>query len=210
MTAGPTIAQPGSAPLAEVKSTHFTKSWWFRLYAVTILASFPVLLYLGGAFFQAYLTLPSLPGLNSNDYIMKRLNLRDWVTLDHISRHAVDAVVVSEDDGFFQNRGIEWDSVKQALREDWEAGRLKRGGSTLTQQVVKNVFLTRHKTLSRKIAEMVLASQVPRFVPKKESWRFISIAPSGVPSFTVFRPPRSFISRKFPLNSPPRRGPSWP
>lgn len=160
--------KPGAvpAPPGQGKPFRFTNSWWFRLYVVVVVVSFPVLLFLGAGFLQAYFLLPALPDLNSNDVVMKRLHLRDWVPLDHISPHVADVVVASEDDGFFLNRGIEWESVKKAMREDWEAGRLKRGGSTLTQQVVKNVFLTKQKTLSRKIAEMVLASQVPRYVSK--------------------------------------------
>jgi monofunctional biosynthetic peptidoglycan transglycosylase len=150
-----------------IRTTHFMNSRWFRFYVAVLLVGFPALLYLGAGFLQAYFLMPALPNLNSNEYVMKRLHLRDWAPLDNISLHVADVVVVSEDDGFFQNRGIDWESIKRALREDWEAGRLKRGGSTLTQQVVKNVFLTRQKTLTRKIAEMVLASQVPRYVPKK-------------------------------------------
>jgi|GEM_PF-2389821 len=162
MMDGPVPTQPGGKT-----PSRFMKSWWFRFYAAVILVAFPVLLYLGAGFLQAYFTLSSLPELNSNHFVMERLHLREWVPLDQVSPLAADAVVASEDDGFFQNRGIDWDSIRNALREDWEAGKLKRGGSTLTQQVVKNVFLTRQKTISRKIAEMVLASQVPRFVTKK-------------------------------------------
>lgn len=162
MIMGSSATDPGKAG-----PTPLTKTWWFKLYGIALILSFPVLLYIGSGFLQAYLTLPSLPELNSNHYVMERLHLRDWVPLDHVSPLAVEAVVVSEDDGFFKNQGIEWESLRNALQEDWEAGRLKRGGSTLTQQVVKNVFLTKEKTFSRKIAEMVLASQVPRYVAKK-------------------------------------------
>ncbi len=144
----------------------FMTAWWFRLYTVVVITSFPVLLYFGWGFLQAYYTIPSLVNLNSNEFVMNRLNLDQWVPLGNISPEAANAVLVSEDDDFFRNRGIEWESIEKALTEDWETQRFKRGGSTLTQQVVKNVFLTKRKTLARKITEMVLASQVPNYVSK--------------------------------------------
>jgi membrane peptidoglycan carboxypeptidase len=156
----------GLNPTESEKNFHSLNPAWLRLLLVFLIVIFPVLLFLGAGCLQAFFYLPFLPQLNSNSYVMERLNLTQWVPLNRISPLAADAVVVSEDDGFFQNNGIDWNSVKKAVKVDWKTRRLKRGGSTLTQQVVKNVYLTKRKTFSRKIAEMVLASQVPRSVTK--------------------------------------------
>ncbi len=153
-------------PESETKQRTILKTGWFRLCLVLMVAAFPALLLLGAGLLQAFFYLPYLPELNSNRSVMNRLHLSQWVPLDRISPLAAEAVVVSEDDDFFQNQGINWNSIRKAFQTDLRARRFKRGGSTLTQQVVKNLFLTKRKTFSRKIAEMVLASQVPRFASK--------------------------------------------
>ncbi len=75
--------------------------------------------------------------------------------LERISRHVPRAVVAAEDARFFGHRGIDWQAIGEAL-EDRAAGRA-RGGSGITQQLVKNLFLTTHSTWLRKALEVPLA-----------------------------------------------------
>ncbi|MHB1846181.1 MAG: transglycosylase domain-containing protein, partial [Deltaproteobacteria bacterium] len=82
------------------------------------------------------------------------------------------AVVVSEDAGFFGHHGFDFDEIKASIVRDVETGEAVRGGSTITQQLVKNVFLSRKKTLSRKIREALVTLEVEATVPK---WRILEV-----------------------------------
>lgn len=66
------------------------------------------------------------------------------------------AVIAAEDGQFFQHNGVDWDAVEQAVEERQTRGRV-RGGSTITQQLAKNLFLTTHSTYLRKALELPLA-----------------------------------------------------
>lgn len=89
-----------------------------------------------------------------------------WVSISEVSKVAVGAVVVSEDWAFFQHSGYDANQIREAIKEDWEAGGFVRGASTITQQVVRNVFLTQDKNLWRKVKELLLALQLEESVGK--------------------------------------------
>ena len=90
-----------------------------------------------------------------------------WVSLGGISRFAVDAIVVSEDWAFFQHKGYDPNQIREAIKEDWEDGRYARGASTITQQVVRNVFLAKKKTLWRKAEELSLSVLLEKKTSKR-------------------------------------------
>jgi monofunctional biosynthetic peptidoglycan transglycosylase len=77
-------------------------------------------------------------------------------------------VVVSEDWAFFSHRGYDSVQIREALRHDLEQGSFARGASTITQQVVKNLFLTQEKTLWRKAKELLLATRLDRQLGKRK------------------------------------------
>jgi monofunctional glycosyltransferase len=79
------------------------------------------------------------------------------VPLNRISPELQHAVMAAEDGRFFQHHGIDWKEVDQLVDRDLEEGRLGRGGSTITQQLIKNLFLTTHRSLVRKAVEFTLA-----------------------------------------------------
>lgn len=83
-----------------------------------------------------------------------------WVSLSSISRPAVGAVIVSEDWAFYQHKGYDAQQMREALKEDWEEGSFARGASTITQQVARNIFLTKDKNLWRKLKELFIAVQM--------------------------------------------------
>lgn len=90
-----------------------------------------------------------------------------WVNLNEISRDAVKAVLISEDAAFYMHNGYDFDQILEAAKENWRKKRFARGGSTITQQVTKNVFLEADKNLWRKIRELILALRMERQVGKK-------------------------------------------
>ena len=90
-----------------------------------------------------------------------------WVPLKRISPHLQKAVIVAEDASFYQHEGFDWDGLKEAVTRNWKKGRLRRGGSTLTQQLAKNLYLSPEKNLYRKAHEAMLAWELERALPKK-------------------------------------------
>ena len=65
-----------------------------------------------------------------------------WVPYDRISRNVTRAVLAGEDSRFFDHAGFDWEEIRNALEQDWNEGQFKRGASTITQQLAKNVFLS--------------------------------------------------------------------
>jgi monofunctional glycosyltransferase len=120
----------------------------------------------GDAFEKAQRLIPELPSLNSTSLLQRKLKLDSWVSLGEISAPARDAIVASEDDGFFQNDGYELQSIKESVKADLTHLRYKRGASTITQQVMKNVFLTPRKTILRKLEELILAREAEKITSK--------------------------------------------
>jgi len=92
---------------------------------------------------------------------------RLWVPLSQVSESLQMAVIVAEDDTFFQHQGINYRETWNALKVDLEKKRYARGGSTITQQLAKNIFLSKEKTLARKVKEYVLAREIEQRLPKK-------------------------------------------
>jgi penicillin-binding protein 1A len=79
------------------------------------------------------------------------------VTIDDVPQHLINAVVAIEDRRFFSHAGIDPRGLARAALANARAGRVVQGGSTITQQVAKNLFLTPDRTIVRKIREMMLA-----------------------------------------------------
>jgi monofunctional biosynthetic peptidoglycan transglycosylase len=80
-----------------------------------------------------------------------------WVPLVRISRHLIHAVITAEDARFFGHEGVDWDAVQQSLEKDLEKRRFARGGSTITQQLAKNLYFGTRRTITRKLRELIVA-----------------------------------------------------
>jgi hypothetical protein len=91
----------------------------------------------------------------------------DFVPIEDLPVHIVRAITTSEDGGFFGHQGFDFDELRNALAEGSVAGRVVRGGSTITQQLAKNLYLTREKTLTRKVREAVITIALEATVPKQ-------------------------------------------
>ena len=93
---------------------------------------------------------------------------RRVVPLKDISPKLQQALMAIEDDQFYQHRGVRPDTIVRAALTNYGAGRSVQGGSTLTQQLIKNLFLTPEKNLGRKLVEAVLALRVEQVFKKNE------------------------------------------
>jgi len=91
---------------------------------------------------------------------------RYWTPSGSIPAEMKWAVIVAEDSRFYKHEGIDVKAIKNAIKYDLEKKSFARGASTITQQVAKNLFLSREKTLSRKIKEVILAKRMEEELTK--------------------------------------------
>jgi monofunctional biosynthetic peptidoglycan transglycosylase len=84
-------------------------------------------------------------------------SLSGFVPLERLGRHLPHAVVAAEDARYYQHGGVDWRGMRDAAADNWERRRLWRGGSTITQQLVKNLFFPTFGSLPRKVLEVPLS-----------------------------------------------------
>jgi monofunctional biosynthetic peptidoglycan transglycosylase len=145
----------------------------FRLFGRVVAAlaatGFAVLAY-------AYLTLPDVRPLrtanpSSTAFIDLRARearergqtprrLQIWVPYGAISRDLVRAVLVAEDDAFWEHDGVDYTQLQESLQKDWERRRFVRGASTITQQLAKNLYLSPSRSPIRKLRELIIARRL--------------------------------------------------
>jgi len=89
-----------------------------------------------------------------------------WQPLSRIAPALRRAVVVAEDANFYHHHGIDWEATWDAVKGDWREHRFSRGGSTITQQLAKNLYLEPKKTVRRKAAEALIAMKMERRLGK--------------------------------------------
>ena len=135
-----------------------------------------------GSLVYFYATLPNVSLLKNRDPKSSALmELRDeenrqkklpvsrqqiWVPYGRISDHLKKAVLLSEDASFFSHKGVDIDELKQAFKRDLETLSFKRGGSTITMQLAKNLYLNPAKNPLRKIKEIIIAWQLEHALSK--------------------------------------------
>jgi monofunctional biosynthetic peptidoglycan transglycosylase len=124
----------------------------------------------------AYLTLPDVrPLKTSNPTTTAFMELRDeealaqgktprrlqrWASYGRISPDLKRAVLVAEDDAFWQHEGVDFEQLQESIETDWARGKFSRGGSTITQQLAKNLYLSPSKNPLRKLRELVIARRL--------------------------------------------------
>jgi monofunctional biosynthetic peptidoglycan transglycosylase len=159
-----------------MNTTKSSKSLWLRI-GIAV----PALVALGGLLF--WLTLPDITWLKKENpretAMMKfrsdqasqkgRRARRIWkrVPLSRISPYLIQAVLIAEDDKFFDHEGFDWASMRKALEANIEKKGVRRGGSTITQQLAKNLFLDPGQNIWRKLREAAIAMSLERELSKK-------------------------------------------
>jgi len=89
-----------------------------------------------------------------------------WVPYDRISPYLRRAVLVAEDDTFFEHGGVDVNAVEEAIRKDWAHKKLTHGGSTITQQLAKNLYLSPSRNPLRKVEEYFIARSLENHLTK--------------------------------------------
>jgi monofunctional biosynthetic peptidoglycan transglycosylase len=90
-----------------------------------------------------------------------------WSPLECISPHLVHAVISAEDPNFWKHRGLDRGAMWDALKKDWRERRFVRGGSTVDQQLAKNLYLSPSKNPLRKVQEIIVAMEMEIFLGKR-------------------------------------------
>lgn len=90
-----------------------------------------------------------------------------WEPYGAISENLKRAILVSEDASFFSHKGVDVVELKEALKKDWETGSFRRGGSTITMQLARNLYLNPSKNPLRKGKEIIIAWQLEQALSKR-------------------------------------------
>lgn len=90
-----------------------------------------------------------------------------WQAYDKLSIHLKRAVIAAEDDKFIDHEGFDWEGIQKALEKNQKKGRIVAGGSTISQQLAKNLFLSSSKTPWRKGQEAVITLMLETFWDKR-------------------------------------------
>src|SRR5256714_1685687 len=92
--------------------------------------------------------------------------IQQWVGYSRLSPELKRAVLVAEDDAFWQHEGVDFEQLQESLEVDWTRGQWLRGGSTITQQLAKNLYLSPSKNPLRKLRELIIARRLEAELPK--------------------------------------------
>ena len=90
-----------------------------------------------------------------------------WVPYERISNNLKRAMVAAEDAKFVDHEGFDWEGIQLALEKNQKKGRVVAGGSTITQQLAKNLFLSPSRSYLRKAEEAVITVMLEAFLPKR-------------------------------------------
>jgi monofunctional biosynthetic peptidoglycan transglycosylase len=90
-----------------------------------------------------------------------------WVPLSRISPYLVKAVLIAEDDKFWSHEGFDYEGIMEAFERDLQSGRLRFGGSTISQQLARNLYLSPAKNFWRKIREALITWRMEQVLSKK-------------------------------------------
>lgn len=92
---------------------------------------------------------------------------QSWVDIVDVNPNLLRSIISMEDGSFFQHKGIDWKELKTSMRLNQRRGRASRGGSTITMQTAKNLYLTTDKSLLRKAKELLITFRMEKELSKK-------------------------------------------
>ena len=97
----------------------------------------------------------------------KPRRVQQWVAYERISPSLKRAVIVAEDAAFFSHEGVDLDELEKSFEDSWRQGKRMRGGSTITQQLAKNLYLSPSRNPVRKVEELLIARRLEAELSKR-------------------------------------------
>lgn len=121
----------------------------------------------------------------------------NWTNIDDISPFMVAAVLTTEDGAFYKHHGFNHAAIKNSVAANLKAKRFVRGASTITMQLAKNLFLSREKTLSRKIEEVLLTDYLEQIFRKEDMMElYLNVIEFGPDVYGITRAAEYYFGRK--------------
>ncbi|RYZ76981.1 MAG: monofunctional biosynthetic peptidoglycan transglycosylase [Proteobacteria bacterium] len=178
--------------------------------ALIAIACFIGLILTGIALFLA--TTPRPTDLKTGCFVTKMFEVRlcptdpDYVKLKNISVHARNAIIVSEDGAFYGHQGFDWTELKNSFDKNMETGEFARGGSTITQQLAKNVYLSPEKSILRKVREAMITVQIENLLTKDEILeKYLNVVEFGENLYGIGKASKYYF-KKSPASLTPAEG----
>jgi monofunctional glycosyltransferase len=127
----------------------------------------------------------------------KKITIRQkWVPLSRISNYMTKAALIAEDDKFWRHKGFDFDAIEKAIEKDIKEKKFKVGGSTISQQLAKNLFLTPSKNPVRKIREAILTWRLERTLSKRRILElYLNVAEWGEGIFGIEAASRRYFGK---------------
>jgi monofunctional biosynthetic peptidoglycan transglycosylase len=163
---------------------------WLLAIGFTLFVGYEVYL-LGSVYWLRSHNPPSTAFINAERQRLSELKpavriRQTWVPYAAISVHAKRAVVAAEDSGFVDHEGFDWKALEKAARDNLEKGKIRRGGSTISMQLAKNLFLSADRTLLRKGQEFLITGMLEAVLDKRRILEiYLNVAEWGVGVFGI-------------------------
>ncbi|RZI41677.1 monofunctional biosynthetic peptidoglycan transglycosylase [Herbaspirillum sp. HC18] len=107
-----------------------------------------------------------------------------WVPYDRISNHLKRAIIAAEDSHFSEHEGVDWEAMQKAYEKNTKKGKVVAGGSTITQQLAKNLFLSGERSYLRKAQEVVITYMLEYMMDKERIFEiYLNVVEWGVGVF---------------------------
>lgn len=172
-----------------------------------------VLLISSGVILNFYLTLPDVKEFIKNVPVStsminqriiessnkkRHLEIRKkWAPLDQIPLLLKRTVIISEDINFYNHKGIDFFELKESIKKNLQSGKKARGGSTITQQLAKNLYLSSEKSYYRKIKEFFIAKRLEKYLSKNRILElYLNVIEFGRGIFGVGAASEFFFSKR--------------
>ncbi|MCK4892140.1 MAG: PBP1A family penicillin-binding protein, partial [Candidatus Pacebacteria bacterium] len=121
---------------------------------------------------------------------------RTIVGLDQVSKNLINATIATEDQDFYKHHGVDFRGIARAIYKDIRSGEKLQGGSTITQQLIKNSILTSERTFTRKIKEIILAIETEQKFSKDEILEmYLNQIPYGSNAYGIEAASQTFFEK---------------
>jgi monofunctional biosynthetic peptidoglycan transglycosylase len=127
----------------------------------------------------------------------KKIAIRQyWVPLSRVSSYMAKAVIIAEDDKFWSHSGFDFDAMEKSFEKDLKEKKFKFGGSTISQQLAKNLYLTPSKNPMRKIKEAILTWRIEKNISKRRILElYLNVAEWGEGIFGIEAASRRYYGK---------------
>ena len=127
----------------------------------------------------------------------RKLRIRQtWISFDQIPDLLKTTIRISEDAGFYQHEGVDFTELQESIKRNLDEGRIVRGGSTITQQLAKNLYLSTDKSFVRKLKEYFIAKRLEKTISKNRIFHlYLNIIEFGPGVFGVQAASQHFFNK---------------